>query len=72
MFDLDQLFWSARNRIEYCLITPADIYSMVIELSTQYLPPTYSTQMADQCGQIPEDYIIDLELLPYEHYSKGI
>ena len=34
------VFWSARNRIEYCLITPADIYSMVIELSTQYLPPS--------------------------------
>ena len=45
---------------------------MVIELSTQCLPPAYSTQMADQYGQTPEDYVFDLENFAYKHYSEGM
>jgi len=45
---------------------------MVIELSTQYLPPAYSTPMADQYGQTPEDYVFDLEILSYKRYSEGM
>ena len=28
--------------------------------------------MADQYGQTPEDYVFDLELLSYRHYSEGM
>jgi len=41
-------------------------------MSTQHLPPAYSTQMAGQYGQTLEDYVFDLEFLSYECYSEGM
>jgi len=39
---------------------------------TKYLPSAHPTQMADQYGLMPEDYVFNLELLSYGRYSEGM
>jgi len=46
--------------------------TMVTECRTKYLPPAYSTQMADQYGVAPEVYIYDLKILSNNRYSQGM
>jgi len=45
---------------------------MVIEFRTKYLPLAYSTQMTDQYGLTPQDYVDDLNELSNERYSQGV
>jgi len=45
---------------------------MVIEFREKYLSPAYSTQMADQYGLTPEDYVFDLKRLSNERYCQGM
>jgi len=45
---------------------------MVIKFRTKHLPPAYSTQMADQYGLTPEDYVLDLNKLSNARYSQGV
>jgi len=45
--------------------------TIFIKLRTRYLPPTYSTQMADQYGLYPGDYAWDLQVLSNYRYSQG-
>ena len=70
------IFRSACSRIGY-LSNNTSWYIMVrrtifIELRTRYLPPTYSTQMADQYEIYPEEYVYDLRILSYYRYSQGM
>ena len=39
---------------------------------TKYLSSAYPTQMADQFGLMPEDYVLDLEVQSYNHYGEGM
>jgi len=39
---------------------------------TKYLPSAYPTQMADQYGLMPVDYVLDMELQPYINSSEGM
>ena len=66
-FDLDRIFWSARSRIEYLSNNTS-----WIKFRTKHLPPAYSTQMADQYGLKPEDYVLDLKKLSNARYSQGM
>jgi len=45
---------------------------MAIEFRTKYLPPAYLTQMTDQYGLTPQDYVDDLNELSNERYSQGV
>jgi len=45
---------------------------MAIEFHTKYLPPAYSTQMADKYGLTPEDYVYDMKILSNGHYTQGM
>jgi len=46
--------------------------TIIIELHTKYLPPSYFTQMADQYGVTPEDYVYDIKLMSLRRYSQGM
>jgi len=45
---------------------------MAIEFRTKYLPPAYPTQMTDQYGLTPQDYVDDLNRLSNERYGQGV
>ena len=45
---------------------------MVIEFRTKYLPLVYSTQMIDQYGLTPQDYVDDLNKLSNSRYGQGV
>jgi len=45
---------------------------MVIEFRIRYLPPAYPTQMTDQYGLTPQDYVDDLIKLSNERYGQGM
>ena len=45
---------------------------MVIRFHTKYLPSVYSTQMTDQYGLSPEDYVDDLKILSHSYYGQGM
>ena len=45
---------------------------MVIEFRTKYLPPTHSSQMADQYGLTPQDYADNLTSLSNSRYGQGV
>jgi len=46
--------------------------AIFIELCKKYLPPAHSTQMADQYGLLPEDYVDDLKSMSIRRYSQGV
>ena len=45
---------------------------MAIEFRTKYLPPAYPTQMTDQYGLTPQDYVDDLNELSNKRYGEGV
>jgi len=45
---------------------------MAIEFRTKYLPPAYLTQMTDQYGLTPQDYVDDLNRLSNSRYGQGV
>ena len=45
---------------------------MVTEFRTKYLPLAYSTQMTDQYGLTPQDYVDDLNELSNQRYGQGM
>jgi len=45
---------------------------MAIEFRTKYLPPAYPTQMTDQYGLTPQDYVDDLNELSNSRYGQGV
>jgi len=70
MFGPHQIFCAARSQIEYlCNIYNKTIF---IEFQTRYLPPAYPSQMADQYGVTPEDYVDGLKILSNTRYGEGM
>jgi len=54
--------------VEHYMIEPFSSSSA----HTKYLPPVYPTEMADQYGLTPEDYVNELKDEASAYYSQGI
>ena len=67
-------FWSVHDRIE-CLSNNTGWY--IIEpfgssSVNKHLPPTYPTEMADQYGETPHDYVDDLRYISNIRFCQGM
>ena len=73
MFVLDQISWSAGNQREYL---PSTSWYIMEPFSSSVVQNTsltaYPTQMADQYGVTPQDYVDDLKILSNQRYCQGM